>query len=594
MGKMLTVGDVRRIIAFEFFWKLQKHQLTCRGDLMLVRLAYLFAKHRVVRQFRAGAARARDVQRQILFEKIGRNADSAFGRDHGFSEIRSVEDFRRQVPISTYDYFRPYVDRVKRGDIRAMFGPGTEVLMLSVTSGTTGANKYVPITNHFFREYRRSWNVWGTDVYRDHVDLVWKKTLQFSSDWESTRTEAGIPCGNVSGLAAETRPLIARIIFVLPAILNKVEGTANKQYVALRLTMHLRHVGMIVTANPLTLLNLARLADTESESLIRDLHDGTLSSEVQVPEIVRERLRREFGSRRLRAARRLESIIEKTGHLYPRDFWPQMSVLSVWTGGSMSGYLDSVRELYGDVAFRDHGLSASEGRMTTPFGDNNRAGYLDYPTHYFEFIPVDEHDKPEPTVLEGHELVPGQDYYILMTTSSGLYRYDIHDVVRCVDMDGSCPLLEFLNKGAHFSSIAGEKLSEYQVVEAVTRAFEESGLRIEHFTLAPEFGDPGHYTLLLEDDLDNETERQLAARVDRQLSRVNCEYKDRLDSCRLDPVRIRRVNQGTWTVLRNQRLAGRGGSFEQYKHPFLVSDVQFSERLIAMPFDSPAAMPVAP
>jgi hypothetical protein len=79
-------------------------------------------------------------------------------------------------------------------------------------------------------------------------------------------------------LAAETRPLIARIAFILPAVLNKIEGAANKQYVALRLTMQRRNVGMMVTANPLTLLNFARLTDSEKEFLIRDFFDGTSPS----------------------------------------------------------------------------------------------------------------------------------------------------------------------------------------------------------------------------------------------------------------------------------------------------------------------------
>ncbi|MHB9064522.1 MAG: GH3 auxin-responsive promoter family protein [Pirellulaceae bacterium] len=559
---------------------------------MIVRLAYLIAKHQLVRHFRAKAVRAQEVQQRVLLEKIARNATSAFGRDHGFSEIRGVRDFRLRVPISDYDYFRPYVNRVKQGEIRAMFGPGTRVLMMSVTSGTTGEPKYIPITNHFFREYRRGWNLWGLDVFRDHLDLVRKTTLQFSSDWHESQTEAGIPCGSVSGLAAETRPLIARLVFILPAVLNKIEHTRDKQYVTLRITLHRRDVGMLVTANPLTLLNLARLADAEKESLIRDVHDGTLSAQVDIPGDVRHKLRRRLFSPDVRAARRLEEIVAKSGHLHPRDFWPNVTVLSVWTGGTMGCYLDRLRELYGDVAFRDHGLSASEGRMTLPFGDGARAGYLDYPTHYFEFIPVDQRDKADPVVLEAHELIPGEAYYILLTTSSGLYRYDIHDVVRCVDYEGTCPLLEFLNKGAHFSSLAGEKLSENQVVHAVGRALQNIGLRLEHFMLVPEFGDPGRYHLLVEGPLDARSRESLAAGVDTHLARVNCEYKERLDSHRLDRVRVTEVPTGTWDLLRTERLARHGGSFEQYKHPFLLGDTEFVQRITSLTFRPPEAIAV--
>lgn len=450
--------------------------------------------------------------------------------------------------------------------------------MLAVTSGTTGDPKYIPVTNHFLREYRRGWNVWGLSVFRDHLDLLTKKTLQFSSDWHATETEAGIPCGSISGLAAETRPAIARVVFPLPALVNKIKGTTDKHYVILRLTMHRRNVGMMVTANPLTLLNLARLADRAKEDLIRDFFDGSISPDVDVPRALLESLRPRLSRRRVRAARRLERIVERTGHLWPRDFWPEISVLAVWICGTMGGYLPGLRELYGDVVFRDHGLSASEGRMTIPFGDGSRAGHLDYPTHYFEFVPVSERQKSDPTVLEAHELVPGEDYFIFLTTSGGLYRYDIHDIVRCVAFEGTCPLLEFRNKGEHFSSIAGEKLAERQVVDAVSRALEEVGSRAEHFVLGPEFGEPGRYVLLLEDDVEpasrEPSRRALAASVDEHLARANCEYEDRLDSGRLSPLVVRTVPRGTWERLRRQRIGRDGSTFEQYKHPFLINDIR--------------------
>jgi hypothetical protein len=147
------------------------------------RYAYVRVKQRAVSRFVAEAAHSRDIQRQVLFEKLRLNEESEFGRRHGFAEIKSVADFRRRIPVASYEYYRPYVERVKRGEINAMFGPETRVLMFSMTSGTTSQSKYIPITNHFFREYRKAWNVWGLGVFRDHVDLVHKFALHFGSDW---------------------------------------------------------------------------------------------------------------------------------------------------------------------------------------------------------------------------------------------------------------------------------------------------------------------------------------------------------------------------------------------------------------------------
>lgn len=542
--------------------------------------AYVIAKQYQVRRFLRDADRAISLQREVLFTKIKREMSSDFGREHGLGKIRDIADFRKQLPVSTYEYYRPYVERVKKGEVHAMFGPSTKVLMFAMTSGTTSASKYIPITNHFFKEYRQSWNVWGLRTYCQHPDLLHLKTLQFSSDWQQTKTEGGFYCGNISGLAADTRPAIANILFCLPTTLNKISDPDSKQYTALRLAMARNDVGIVITANPLTLIGLARLGDARSESLIRDIHNGTLDANAQMPGYVRDRMSPWTRKADPRRARSLSQMVEKTGHLWPRDYWPQLSVLAVWTGGSVGAYLPQVTEYYGDVIFRDHGLSASEGRMTTPLEANSRAGVLDVAGHYFEFIPEEEHDSAIPTILEAHELQRDQNYFLIMTTSSGFWRHDIHDVVRCVGFQGQAPLLEFLNKGTHYSSMTGEKLSEHQVVQSVSHAMEETGVKVEHFTLAPVFGDPPHYELLIESDLSDDSRSRLANALDRQLAAANCEYENRLETRRIKPVVIRELPRGTWRAFHQKALRRDGASVEQFKHPCLTNQQDFIENLI--------------
>ena len=546
---------------------------------MLLRLGYLSIRRRRITKFLAGADQTRRVQRDLLFSKIRRNAQSSFGQDHGFSKIQSVSDFRRQVPLTEYEYYRDYVERVKQGEVSAMFGPDTKLLMFALTSGTTDKAKYIPITQEFFDEYRHGWNMWGVQTYSDHLDLCMKRSLQVTSDWRQFYTEGGIPCGNISGLAAETAPLVSRPLFVLPRSLMRIADPASKQYMALRLSLHSRRMGMVVTANPSTLVELARLGDARRESLIRDLYNGDLASDIELPRAVRDSLRWRLSRRHRRRARELERIVERTGSLHPRDYWKMLSVVAVWTGGSVGAYLPRIKDYYGDVAFRDHGLSASEGRMTLPFRDGTSAGILDYVSHYFEFIPEEEHGHADATVLEAHELEEGQNYFIVLTTSSGLYRYDIQDLVRCVGFEQTTPVLEFLNKGAYFSSVTGEKLSEFQAVSAVKKGFADLKLPIETFTMAPSWGDPPGYVLLLESGVGGEKKLQLAQYIDSEMARLNCEYANRLETGRLRPLSVQEVPRGTWRAFRENRISRLGGSLEQYKHPCLVNDLQFIEKL---------------
>ena len=546
---------------------------------MIFRLAYVEIRNRRVQRFLSETRRSQEVQREVLMAKLRRNAESDFGREHGFASIRTVEDFRRQLPLADYDYFRPYIERVRQGEIGAMFGPGSRLMMFSLTSGSTGNSKYIPITEDFLREYRASWNIWGVRTYRDHKDLLIKKSLQLSSDWRQFFTPGGTPCGGMSGLAAETAPLISRPIFLLPRPLMKIHDHTAKQYTALRLSIASRRVGIIITANPSTLIEFARLADDQRENLIRDIRDGTLTPPTDIPAEVRTAIGKKIARKDKARARELEQIVAQTGHLHPREFWPKLSVLAVWTGGSVGAYLPRVRDYYGDKTFRDHGLSASEGRMTTPLEDGTSAGLLDYNTHYYEFIPEEEQGSTNPTVLEAHELQPDRNYFIVLTTWSGLYRYQIHDVVRCTGFIGNTPKLEFLNKGAFYSSVAGEKLSEFQVVSAVKQAFAECSLPLEDFTLAPVWDDPPGYLLLLEPGPHSGRERELTARVEANLRRLNCEYDNRLETHRLKPLQLFDIPSGTWADFRARRRQ-RSGNPEQYKHPYLANSIEFVGQLL--------------
>src|SRR5262245_49933911 len=110
-------------------------------DQMPFRHFIAWRRYRDVRRFLADARLAPEIQHRVLLEKVARHVDSAYGRDHGFSRIKTVADFRRRMPLTSYEDYRPYVERVKRGEISAMFGPGTRLLMFTITSGTTAEPK---------------------------------------------------------------------------------------------------------------------------------------------------------------------------------------------------------------------------------------------------------------------------------------------------------------------------------------------------------------------------------------------------------------------------------------------------------------------
>ncbi len=531
----------------------------------------------------------RRVQRKILFDRIERNRDSQFGRDHGFREIASLADFRARVPITTYEDYEPYINKMKAGRTDALLGSDQKLVMFALTSGTHAARKFIPITEEYVKNFRRSWFIWGVKAARDHYGMLHGSIVQLAGDWDEFRTEAGTPCGNLSGLIAKMQGRLVRRLYCIPPEVGQIKDVTARHYVTLRLAVP-RDVSQISTANPSTLVNLARLGDAEKEALVRDIADGTIAGRFDVPADVRARLHGRIAKPNPHRARELDEIISRTGSLMPKDYWPGLVLLGNWTGGAVRAYLRHYPAIFGNTPVRDIGLLASEGRMTLPIESGTASGVLDPTMNYYEFIPENEIHSPSPTVLEAHELVEGRNYFILLTTPSGFCRYNIHDLVRVTGWFNDTPLLEFLNKGSHVSSITGEKISESQVARAVDRALGELSLTLTAFTLAPVWDDQTPYYVLLVERDDVATEQLgelLCQRADDELKRINSEYESKRDTNRLGPVRIGWLDRGVWRDFCHKRLARSGGSLEQYKHRCLATDLDFVSQFSLQTFSHP-------
>jgi hypothetical protein len=532
---------------------------------------------RLARAFLQAAELAGDVQRALLLRRLARHADGQFGRDHFLGEIRTPADFRRRVPISGYDRHEPYIDRVRQGDTGALFGPGTEILMFALTSGTTNRPKTIPVTPEALSDYREGWTIWGILAFDSHREMIrngLRPILQVASDWQESHTPGGIPCGAITGLTAHMQNRIVRTRYCMPAVASRIKDIESKYYVALRLSIH-RDLGTIIAANPSTILAMAKLGDREKQVLIRDVADGTIDARWAIAAEIRQALRRKACRRRKETARNLERIVAETGRLLPKDYWPNLEFLSNWMGGTMRAYLRGYPEYFGETPVRDVGLIASEGRMTIPIEDGTPAGLLDIRHHYFEFIPEEQADRDEPEAVEAIDLIEGRNYFIVLTTAGGLYRYNISDLVRCVGFYGKTPLIEFLNKGAHYSSLTGEKLSEHQAISAVEAAQRSVGLHLKSYLLAPTWDDPPYYSLLIEagDLPSDEASDRFAGAVEHELQSQNGEYVSKRDTRRLGPVRIVRIPDGSWLGFQKRRLVRSGGTVEQYKQPHLVPDL---------------------
>ncbi len=537
---------------------------------------------RQARRFVQATKDCRATQRDVLRRLLALNAASHFSQTHHLGTAQTVEDFRTRLPVCDYEVFRPAIEELKLGRHEALLGPNNRLLMFSLSSGTTASSKFIPITQQFMDDYRRGWQIWGIETLDTHPAINSRSIVQFTSDHDRFRTTGGTPCGNISGLVAAMQKRIVRQMYAIPGSVAKIPDHQTKQYTTLRLALAEPSAALVTTANPSTLISLAQFAESHAERLIRDIAQGTLTTELPLPVDIQTELGRRISKKNPKRAQELEAILENTGHLHPRDYWPELATVAVWTGGSAGAYLNTLKRYYGDTPIRDHGLSASEGRMTIPLRENCSDGVLDVTSHFFEFIPVEEYESEFPLVLEAHELTPGESYYILLTTASGLYRYDICDVVRCTGYLHTTPLLEFLHKGAHISNLTGEKVSESQIVQAVRTGMDHMRIQLRHFTVCPVWDEPPCYQLLGEerDILSPRMGQKLADHADITLQELNCEYQEKRRTNRLQGLRWQPLPNGTWQRFADHRQRTLGGAFEQYKHPCLVPDLEFSKKLL--------------
>ena len=532
----------------------------------------------LVTQFERSTKQPLAVQERTLLKKIRRNEDSAFGRDHGFARIRSIADFRKAFPVHDYAYFEPYVERVKRGELSAMFGPGERLVMFSLTSGTTGKPKYIPITTSFVKSYQRTALLWGAWAFYCHPMLIENKILPIVSSIREEATELGVPCGAASGLHAQSQRYLGRALYAVPGIVSEIHNSEAKYYTVMRLSAA-QSVSIVSSPNPSTMIAVARTGDAHKESIIRDICDGTLSGEFDVPPEVRDALKRRL-RRNPRRAKELEEVVRRTGHLLPKDIWPDLVLIASWKGGPLRSYLPMYPEYYGDVPLRDLGLIASEGRMSIPISDEGSSGILDIESNFFEFIPEDQEGSANPQTLLCTEVEVGKRYFIVLTTASGLYRYNIYDLVEVTGFHNGTPLIAFLNKGRHMSSLTGEKIHEVQVVDAVRHASAAIGQTIETFTLCPCWDGTPHYLLLVEESRlgNGGAEDRFLQAADASLCRLNIEYEKKRESKRLGPMRLMLVANGSFERLRRETIEHQRGRAEQYKHPYLVSEQEFLKR----------------
>jgi hypothetical protein len=516
----------------------------------------------------AAAERPADAQARVLRGLLQANADTAFGRDHGFGTLRTPRQYVQRVPIRDYEGLRPYVTRLLAGEPRVLTAEAP--LTFATTSGTTGEPKFVPVTPTSLRQGAALMRLWTAYALGHHPRMLDGRILTMVGPAVEGTTPGGLPYGAMTGLTYQRLPWLVRRRHVLPYAVALIPDHETRYFVAARLALA-RTVSSIGTPNPSTLLRLADTVARHDEALIRAVHDGTLGRDdvsgipgAGVPDL-REVLAAGLRPDPRRAAA-LAHVVARRGRLVLGDCWPELALVACWLGGSAGLQARHLDAHFAGVPRRDLGLVASEGRLTVPLEDESAAGVLAVHTTFFEFVPEDEIDDPAPRARLCHELQDGGRYYVIVTGANGLYRYDLNDVVEVRGFHRRTPTVAFVRKGRDMVNITGEKLHLNHLLHAVGAAERAAGLRVWQFRLIPDV-EASRYDLLVELPGAAATPASLtdfAATFDRALATVNVEYAGKRASARLGPPRLFVMRPGWSERLCRQEFA-RGRREIQHK-----------------------------
>lgn len=464
---------------------------------------------------------------QKIFDEILRKASStAFGRDHGFRDIRNQEDFRKQIPIKDYEGLKDYFDRVAHGEPDVLW-PG-KPSYLAKTSGTTSGTKYIPITKDSLPNHINSArNALLHYVHRTEKSKFLDGNLIFLSGSPELSENGGIPTGRLSGIVNH-------------------------------------HVPGYLRSNQKPSYPTNCIDDWEEK--LEKIIDETLSARMTLISGIPPWVQMYF-----------DRIMERTGKK-AGDVFPDFSVF-VYGGVNYSPYRNKLEESIGRKVDAIELYPASEGFIA--YQDREESDGLLLLLNsgiFFEFIPAEEYFNDNPTRIGIEEVQLGKNYAIIINSNAGLWGYSIGDTVKFVSKNPY--RLVVSGRIKHFISAFGEHV----IAEEVERAMETALLNfpevaITEFTVAPQVnpttGLPHHEWFIA---FNRKPHDQEAFRLilDQSLRTLNIYYDDLITGNILQPLIITPLQQDAFILY--MKTQGKLGG--QNKVPRLSNDRKIATALL--------------
>ena len=517
------------------------------------------------RRYRGMMMAARDpraAQEAVLARILAANADTEFGREHGFSRLAGMREYRQAVPVHTYEDLRDAIERQELTGDRCL--TQEPPVYYHRTSGTVGEPKNIPVTASGLAQMKRDQRL-SAYVWARHSGVMERKVVGIGGAAVEGWMPGGTPYGSASGVLYRSQSRFVRSRYVLPPEVSEIEDYDARYFTMAVYGLSERGVTGIATANPSTFLRLLGVVHDNADAVLDAIATGRLPDSSGGLSL----------TARPERARELSRRLDAAGGLTYADIWPDLRGIVTWTGGSCGIALGNLAPLLPEgVRIIEWGYSSSEFRGTLNVDIRRNACLPTFLNTVFEFVEREAWEADTSEFLGLDELEDGREYYVFVTTGDGLYRYDINDIVRVNGWVEATPTLAFVQKGKGVTNITGEKVTESQVLEAVTSVFAASGVTPQFFIMLADEAAAGYRLYVETGSATNDG--AVAADIDRRLSALNIEYESKRQSGRLAMLGVRLLPPGSGDLYRESCVAsGQRDAQFKYLHLQYARDCSF-------------------
>lgn len=455
---------------------------------------------------------------------INNGQKTLFGQQYFLKEIRSYEEFKQSIPVSDYEKFKIYIDRIIKGESDVIW-PGKPIYF-SKTSGTTSGIKNIPIFRNAIKTHINSARDSILQYILNSGDTNFIKGKQmFIQGSPVLKTKKGIKVGRLSGIVAHHVPFYLRSSRMPSWDVNCIDDWEEK---------------------------------------INAIVEETINQNMTLISGIPPWVKMYF-----------EKITEKSGQKVANVF--KNFSLFIYGGVSFKPYKKIFDELIGRNVNSIELYPASEGFFAYQDQLDNDSMLLLLNNHiFYEFIETHDLLVGNNNYIPLSDVKVGKNYALIISTSSGLWRYNIGDTIRFTELNPYRIIVTGRIK--HFISAFGEHVIANEVETAIIEASSKLKSRIREFTVAPqvspEFGLPYH-EWFIEFDQINDNLEEIESLIDKIMQRQNIYYNDLIQGKILSPLRITKIKKGGF----NSYMKSIGKLGGQNKVPHLSNNRKIANQL---------------